>query len=180
MQPLIRTLGAILYPDLHDHIRALEEKGLLMRVTRPINKDTEMHPLVRWQFRGGIPESERRAFLFENVTNSKGRRFDIPVAVGILASNRAIYSTGIGCDVEHIREKWDHAEQHGIEPVLTDNPPCQEIVITGDALRRAGQGVDALPIPISTPGFDNAPYASCSMFVSKDPDTGRQKPFLKL
>lgn len=162
------------YPDLHDHIHALEEKGLLMRVARPINKDTEMHPLVRWQFRGGIPESQRRAFLFENVTDSKGRRFDIPVAVGILASNRAIYSTGIGCDVEHIREKWDHAEQHGIEPALIDNPPCQEIVITGDALRREGQGVDALPIPISTPGFDNAPYASCSMFVSKDSDTGAQ------
>jgi UbiD family decarboxylase len=31
-----------------------------------------------------------------------------------------------------------------------------------------------LPIPISTPGFDNAPYASCSMFISRDPDTGRQ------
>ena len=162
------------YPDLHDHIHALEEKGLLIRVTRPINKDTEMHPLVRWQFRGGIPESQRRAFLFENVTDSKGRRFDIPVAVGILASNRAIYSTGIDCDVEHIREKWDHAEQHGIEPVLVESPPCQEIVITGDALREPGNGVDALPIPISTPGFDNAPYASCSMFVSKDPETGKQ------
>ena len=47
------------YPDLHDRIRALEEKGLLIRVTRPINKDTEMHPLVRWQFRGGIPEQGR-------------------------------------------------------------------------------------------------------------------------
>jgi 4-hydroxy-3-polyprenylbenzoate decarboxylase len=42
------------YPDLHDHIRALDDAGLLIRVDRPINKDTEMHPLVRWQFRGGI------------------------------------------------------------------------------------------------------------------------------
>ena len=45
------------YPDLHDHIAALEKAGQLIRVDRPINKDTEMHPLVRWQFRGGI---ERR------------------------------------------------------------------------------------------------------------------------
>ena len=58
---------------------------------RPINKDTEMHPLVRWQFRGGIPEAERKAFLFENVVDSTGRKYDIPVAVGILASNRQIY-----------------------------------------------------------------------------------------
>ena len=100
------------YPDLHAHIAALERKGLLIRVKRPINKDTEMHPLVRWQFRGGIPGSERKAFLFENVIDSTGRRYNIPVAVGILASNREIYSIGIGCAVDNIQEKWDHAEQH--------------------------------------------------------------------
>jgi 3-polyprenyl-4-hydroxybenzoate decarboxylase len=84
------------YPDLHAHIAALERHGLLIRVQRASNKDTEMHPLVRWQFRGGIPEADRKAFLFENVTDSTGRKYDIPVAVGILASNREIYSLGLG------------------------------------------------------------------------------------
>ena len=42
------------YPDLHDHLAALDKAGLLIKVDRKINKDTEMHPLVRWQFRGGI------------------------------------------------------------------------------------------------------------------------------
>ena len=51
------------YPDLHDHVRALSEQGLLLIVDEPINKDTEMHPLVRWQYRGGIPESDRKAYL---------------------------------------------------------------------------------------------------------------------
>jgi UbiD family decarboxylase len=162
------------YPDLRAHIAALEEKGLLFRVQRPINKDTEMHALVRWQFRGGIPESERKAFLFENVVDGTGRKFDIPVAVGILASNREIYSVGIGCDVEHIKAKWDYAEQHQIEPEMVENPSCQEIVYQGEELLTPGQGVDGIPIPISTPGFDNAPYASCSMFITKDPDTGLQ------
>ena len=60
------------YPDLHDHIATLEDAGLLVRVDREINKDTEMHPLVRWQFRGGIPEHERKAFLFTNVIDSPG------------------------------------------------------------------------------------------------------------
>src|SRR5215470_1209981 len=119
------------YPDLHAHIAALERNGLLFRVQRPINKDTEMHALVRWQFRGGIAESQRKGFLFENVIDSTGRRYDIPVAVGILASNREIYSIGIGCDVEAIRKKWDHAEQHQIAPALIENPPCQEIVVQG-------------------------------------------------
>src|SRR5580658_3730981 len=117
------------YPDLHAHIAALEQKGLLIRVTRPINKDTEMHPLVRWQFRGGIAETERKAFLFENVIDSTGRRYDIPVAVGILASNREIYSVGIGRAVDNIKEKWDHAEQHPLPPVFVEHPRCQEIVI---------------------------------------------------
>ena len=93
------------YSDLHAHITALEQNGLLFRVKRPINKDTEMHPLVRWQFRGGIAESERKGFLFENVVDSTGRRYDIPVAVGILASNREIYSLGIGCKVEDIKKQ---------------------------------------------------------------------------
>ena len=85
------------YPDLHDHIRALEKAGLLITVDRPINKDTEMHPLVRWQFRGGIEEKDRKAFLFTNVTDTKGRKYDIPVLVGGLAANREIYRIGIGC-----------------------------------------------------------------------------------
>ena len=55
------------YPDLHEHIDALREAGLLIEVEREINKDTEMHPLVRWQFRGGIDEEDRKAFLFTNV-----------------------------------------------------------------------------------------------------------------
>ncbi|WP_206812827.1 hypothetical protein [Paradesulfitobacterium ferrireducens] len=54
------------YPDIQEHLKNLEEKGLLIRVTRAINKNTHLHPLVRWQFRGGIAESERKAFLFEN------------------------------------------------------------------------------------------------------------------
>jgi 3-polyprenyl-4-hydroxybenzoate decarboxylase len=86
------------YPDLHDHIRALDKAGLLVTVDRPINKDTEMHPLVRWQFRGGIEEKDRKAFLFTNVVDSKGRKYDIPVVVGGLAANREIYRIGIAAD----------------------------------------------------------------------------------
>ena len=40
--------------------------------SRDINKDTELMPLVRWQFRG-LDERERKAFMFENVVDSKGQ-----------------------------------------------------------------------------------------------------------
>jgi 4-hydroxy-3-polyprenylbenzoate decarboxylase len=76
--------------DFQDHLADLEARGLLVRIDRPINKDTELHPLVRWQFLGGVPEDKRRAFLFSNVTDAKGRRYDIPVVVGALAASPEI------------------------------------------------------------------------------------------
>ena len=94
------------YPDLHEHLEALDRAGLLVTVDRPINKDTEMHPLVRWQFRGGIEEPDRKAFLFNRVVDSKKRKYDIPVAVGALAANREIYRIGIGCKLDEIDARW--------------------------------------------------------------------------
>ena len=44
--------------DFQDHLAELEARGLLVRIDRPINKDTELHPLVRWQFVGGIAEED--------------------------------------------------------------------------------------------------------------------------
>ena len=83
------------YPDLHDHINLLEKRGLLLVIDRPIDKDSELHPLVRWQFVGGVEENERKAFLFTNVRNAAGRTYEMPVLVGGLAANREIYSIGM-------------------------------------------------------------------------------------
>jgi UbiD family decarboxylase len=162
------------YPDLHDHIRAIDKAGLLIRVDRPINKDTEMHPLVRWQFRGGIAEKDRKAFLFTNVHDAKGRKYDIPVLVGGLAANREIYRIGIGCPFEEMDARWVRAINNPIEPRIVEDAPCHEIAVTGKALDKPGQGLDGIPLPISTPGWDIAPYTTLSQYITKDPDTGVQ------
>jgi 4-hydroxy-3-polyprenylbenzoate decarboxylase len=162
------------YPDLHDHLKALDERGLLVTVDREINKDTELHPLVRWQFRGGIEEKDRKAFLFNNVVDSKGRKFDIPVAVGVLAASREIYRTGIGCELDEIEKTWSDARANPIDPIEVMNAPCQEIVWQGEDLDKDGQGLDGVPVPISTPGWDNAPYTTLSQYITKDPDSGIQ------
>ena len=158
--------------DLQQHLADLEAAGLLTRIDRPINKDTELGPLVRWQFIGGVPEDQRRAFLFTNVIDSKGRRYDMPVVVGALAASPAIYAQGMGRPVEEIGEAWMEAIAHPIPPVLTNDAPCQEVVITGDTLRT--EGVKCLPVPVSTPGFDAAPYLTATLCVTKDPDSGIQ------
>jgi 4-hydroxy-3-polyprenylbenzoate decarboxylase len=156
--------------DLQKHLTDLEAAGLLIRIDRPINKDTELIPLVRWQFIGGMPEDQRRAFLFTNVIDSKGRKYDMPVVVGALASSPTIYALGMGRPVEEIGEAWMAAIAHPIPPVPTNDAPCQEVVITGAALKT--EGLKALPVPVSTPGFDAAPYLTATLCVTKDPVSG--------
>ncbi|HEX3969982.1 MAG TPA: UbiD family decarboxylase [Stellaceae bacterium] len=173
-KPRIGTAPKRGYPDLHDHLKTLEKEGLLVTVDRAIDKDTEMHPLVRWQLRGGIAEKDRKAFLFNNVTDAKGKRYSIPVAVGVLASNREIYSIGMACELDQIEARWNRAVANPIPPRVVETAPCQEIVITGKALDKPGQGLDGIPIPISTPGWDVSPYTTLSQYITKDPDTGIQ------
>jgi 4-hydroxy-3-polyprenylbenzoate decarboxylase len=160
--------------DFQAHLAALEARGLLLRVDRAINKDTELHPLVRWQFQGGLAESARRAFLFTNVTDAAGGRYDIPVAVGALAASPQIYAVGMGRPVEDIEAAWTRAIADPIPPVSVSSPPCQEIVIAGPELRGRGRGLAHLPVPISTPGFDAAPYLTATLCVTRDPDSGIQ------
>jgi 4-hydroxy-3-polyprenylbenzoate decarboxylase len=160
------------YPDLKDHIQILEKENLLYRVRKEINKDTELHPLVRWQFRGGIPEKDRKAFLFENVVDSKGRKYDIPVAVGVLAANARIYAIGLGCKSEEINIRWEQAVENQIPPEKVSNGPVHDVVIKGKEIKKEGLG--RLPIPISTPGFDNAPYTTAGHWITKDLETGIQ------
>src|SRR3989454_5148414 len=106
------------YADLPEHVAALERAGLLVRVRRQINKDTEMHPLVRWQYRGGLPEKDWRGFLFENVTGVKGRRYEIPVAVGVMAGSKYVVAVGLECDPDEIADKWQKAFRSPVEPIM--------------------------------------------------------------
>src|SRR5256884_8713964 len=159
--------------DFQDHLADLEAKGLLVRIDRPINKDTGLHPLLRWHFRGGVREDKRRAFLFTNVTDSKGRRYDIPVVVGALAASPDIYAIGMGQAVGDIGEAWMRAIANPIAPVVVSTPRSQEVVLTGDDLK-APDGLARLPVPVSTPGFDSAPYLTATLCVTCDPDSGVQ------
>ena len=162
------------YRDLHEHIDALDAAGLLHRIDVPVNKDTQMHPLVRWQYRGGIKEQDRKAFLFTNVTDSRGRKYDMPVVIGAMAANAEVYRMGMDCDLADVGEKWNRAINNPIEPNVVTDAPCQEVVQMGADLLGEGNGVDALPIPISTPGFDAGPYLTAATWITKDPDDGIQ------
>lgn len=161
------------YADFREHLARLDAAGLLYRIDAPVNKDTELHPLVRWQFRGGIAEKDRKAFLFTNVVDSKGHRYGMPVAVGTFAANPEIYRIGMNVPrLEDIGPAWTQAIAHPIPPRVVENAPVHEITFTGDALRT--NGVDTLPVPISTPGFDAGPFLTMTGVITKDPESGIQ------
>jgi len=62
-------------------------------------------PLVRWQFRG-LDEAQRKAFMFENVVDAKGKRYSMPMTVGTLAATTEIYAIGLMCTPGEIHERW--------------------------------------------------------------------------
>lgn len=173
-RPSTAEMPARGYRDLQEHLAALDAAGLLVTIDEPVNKDTELHPLVRWQFRGGLAEADRKAFLFTNVTDSRGRSFDMPVVVGALAANQEIYRTGLNVTLEEIGPLWARAMSNPIPPKVVDEAPCQEVVIEGEDLIGENKGLDALPVPISTPGYDVAPYFTATVVVTRDPETGVQ------
>jgi UbiD family decarboxylase len=162
------------YPDLHDHLHRLARENLLVVVDEPINKDTEMHPLVRWQFRGGIEEGKRKAFLFTQPTDGKGRRYDSAVLVAGLAASRDVYCVGMNMPLAEIGPAWIRALGKPVRPRLVTRAPCHDVVIRGKDLAARGKALDGLPVPISTPGWDNGPYLTAGHYITRDPDTGVQ------
>ena len=98
----------------------------------------------------------------------------MPVVVGVLATNEEIYSIGMGVPVARIGETWENAINNPINPITIENARCQDVCITGDGLLGEGGGLDALPVPISTPGYDCAPYLTATNVTTRNPETGTQ------
>jgi 4-hydroxy-3-polyprenylbenzoate decarboxylase len=112
--------------------------------------------------------------LFTQATDGKGARYDIAVLVAGLAANPDVYRIGFGRPLDEIGAAWVHALTAPIDPRVVAAAPCQDVCVLGDALDIAGAALDGLPVPISTPGFDNAPYLSAGHYITKDPESGRQ------
>lgn len=158
------------FATLEDNINSLEENGFIRRVTEPINKDTELMPLVRCQFRG-LPEEERTGWLFENPVDSRGNEYEFPVAVATVGGSNRMYQFNLGCDTDaEIADTWDNAVSNSIEPTTVSDSAVQDVVYEGDDLE--ANGLDTLPVPISTPGFDPAPFFTSAFVVTRHPETG--------
>lgn len=157
------------YKSLREYLEAVDKAGKLVTIKSPINKDTQLTPLLSLQDRG-LSEEQRKVFLFTNVFDSRGKKYDIPVAIGMDAV-RQPSPLGLQCPPEEIPERLAQAYMHPIEPRLVEEGPVQEVVHMGDGLLEHG-GLDEFPVPITYPGWDGGAITSQSCWVSKDIKTG--------
>lgn len=158
------------YKDLPAYLKALDELGMLTTIKRPVKKETQLASLARLQYRG-LPEEERKGFVFENVESVKGQKYNLKVAAGIIASSRRMYMAGLQCrTMEEVTRKWAEAQSKPLEPRIVSSGPVQEEVHAGSELEKGG--LDALPIPVDLPGFSGGIRTTYSVFVTKDIETG--------
>ena len=163
------------FRDLRDFIALLEETGNLYRIGERIDKNSELMPLVRWQYQG-LPDGQRKAFLFENVSDPQGKNYDCRVAVGVLGASREIYKMALGgADDDNagaVAERWNLALSRPIAPRIVKRGPVKEVVLKGKEISRPNGGLLKFPVPISNPGFDGGPFLTAPYVVTKDPETG--------
>ena len=165
----------IYFRDLRELIARLEQTDNLHRISARIEKNSELMPLVKWQYQG-LADNQRKAFLFENVTDPQGKNYDCRVVVGALGASRAIYKLALGAaDADgqnSVAQRWTHALSHPIPPRLVRGGPVKEVILKGREISRPDGGLLRFPIPISNPGFDGGPFLTAPYVVTKDPDTG--------
>lgn len=149
------------YNDLREYLMALEENGLLHKVSKEVDKDWEIAATARVLFQK-VPAVRRPAIMFENVKGSS-----VPVVAGVLGASRLVYALALETQINNISQRWTEAQNHPIEPVLVGTGSCKENILKGQEL-----DMGKFPVPVWTVGEDPGPYLTSPYVVTKDPETG--------
>jgi len=172
------------YSSLRDFIDHLESSGKLVRVSAPVSPQLEMTEIQTRLLAEGGP-----AILFENVVDSAGRRYDIPVLANLFGTIERV-AMGMQRESHELRELgetlalmrqpeppggWREAIDMlpmvktvmAMKPKSAGRGPCQEVVLQGD-------GIDLAQLPIQTcwPG-EPAPLITFPLVVTKGPGRNR-------
>jgi len=143
---------------LRDFLNKLEEEGKLLRIKKEVSTEYELANIL-------YSRSEKPT-IFENV---KG--YDFPVFGGI-TSSREIIAEGLGTAKDKLLFKLVDALRNPKKPKIIKNAPCQEVIVKDPDL-------DKIPILKHLPG-DGGRYASASIAIIKDPETGRNMCYHRL
>ena len=146
--------------NLREFLTKLEKEGKLTRITKEVSIEYELANLLY--------SLGEQPTIFENV---KG--FDYPVFGGITASRDTI-ADALSTTKEGILPKLVQALREPKEPAMVDqkDAPCQEVIDHDPDLSK-------LPFLLHLPG-DGGRYASATVAIIKDPETGRNACYHRL
>ena len=178
------TKSPVTFDTLRDFVDALDEKGELARITRPVSLDRELCEIadrVMKQPGGG------RALLFERPVLMSGKRSEFPVAINLFGSMRRMaMSLGVS-DLDEISARITSLLEMKVPEgfvaklamlprlleigrfpprVRSGTPPSQEIV-----WRDADVDLDRLPLMKCWPD-DGGAYITFPMVITRDPKRG--------
>ncbi|BAH75631.1 menaquinone biosynthesis decarboxylase [Solidesulfovibrio magneticus] len=166
------------YKDLQEFLRLLDKKGELRRIAAPLDPYLEIAEVT-----DRVSKAVGPALFFEN---PKGSRF--PVVTNAFGSfprmNLALESEdldALGRRIDDVLEMEKPeglidklkmlpklAKMAGIFPKTVQSAPCQDVVLTGDAV-----DLSILPVLTTWPG-DAGPFITFPVVITKDPETGKR------
>ena len=138
--------------SFRDFLTDLDAAGEISRIAKTVDP----------RDMSGLAAQNDKATVFEAVAGYPGWR----VATALLSTRRRLAVT-LDCAEDRIAQTFEAAAARAVEPEMTADAPCQEVVIEGDDVDLA-----ALPYPIMHV-HDGGPYISGTFVVSRDAEYGR-------
>ncbi|HIQ06364.1 MAG TPA: UbiD family decarboxylase [Anaerolineae bacterium] len=144
--------------ELREFLGVSDDAGDLVRVERLVDPHLEMARVI-----GAL---DGRVVLFENVV---GSRYQV---VSGICSDRRYFARALGCGSDELIFRMTNALAHPQPPPVVEDAPCQEVV-------EPTVDLTALPFLKHWPS-DAGPYATASVAIVEDPDTGPNASFHRL
>lgn len=146
------------FKDMRSFLDYLDERGELAIVDQMVDTEFEIAAFIR-----SASDNDGPAFLFSNV---KG--YDLRVAGGLFCTpSKAVHALQ-ATDHRESLERFIHALQNPIDPVLVQKGPCKEVVLTGEQV-----DLTHLPIPRYSEQ-DPGRFITVGVEITKDVETGNR------
>jgi len=146
--------------DFRSFIKLLDDRGELVRISREVEPRQELAGVM------SKIETQRRAYLFENVTGAK-----FPL-IGGLYNKLEKFGMALGHDSDEpfthqlFDARIEAAKTNPIAPSSVKSGPVKEVICTGD-------DVDLAQIPVPTFfELDSGPFITGAIGISRDPESG--------
>jgi 2,5-furandicarboxylate decarboxylase 1 len=140
------------YPDLRAYLDRLDAEGQLVRIKKEVDPAHELSAVLR--------HVRDRPVYFERVKGSS-----MPAVGNVFANYRTI-EVAFDTDRDQLLQEYVRRVEHRHQPVLVDDGPVRERVVTGD-------DVDLRELPVPTINAKDAgPYIDAGVIVANDPVYG--------